>query len=470
MANDSDKPLGLRNVVSISMGLIVSMSCLVSLGQGAGETGLMFIPAMIIACILNMCSAACIAELNCLMPNATGGLVQYTLAGLGPLPTLVSMVGGYLICNILSGGVEASIFASVMAQTIPLPIPSIVYPVIVATVVAVSALLGVDMFAKLQDFVSYLLLFSMIALGLIGAFALGTGAIVSQPANVTTDPASIVGAVGVASWLFVGAEYAIPVSKDVRNAKRNVPLGMMVSLLLILVMDTVVVLGFHNYVAWGDLAESASPHLLYGENLLGTVGKIWMSVVSALAFIGAQNSTVNGLSQICDGMTKTNMMPHFFAKKNAKGAPYVAILFVSISICVIAYFSGDSSDAISFLILVVTVLWLVSYIFADIDLLVLRKRLPKAPRAFKVPGGPIIPIVGIAGTVFMIWNISSDPVEALQIWILSAVTFLVLGVFSFIWIKTKMRVPVFKPIPIPEVLAMENDLYYTIRRRRGLWR
>lgn len=30
--------------------------------------------------------------------------------------------------------------------------------------------------------------------------------------------------------------------------------------------------------------------------------------------------------------------------------------------------------------------------------------------------------------------------------------------------------PVFKPVPIPEVLAMENDLYYEIRHRRGIWR
>ena len=84
MASRTEKPLGLHNVVSVSMGLIVSMSCLVSLGQGAGEAGLMFIPAMAIALLLNMCSAACMAELNALMPNATGGLVQYTLAGLGP--------------------------------------------------------------------------------------------------------------------------------------------------------------------------------------------------------------------------------------------------------------------------------------------------------------------------------------------------------------------------------------------------
>ena len=255
-----------------------------------------------------------------------------------------------------------------------------------------------------------------------------------------------------------------------RNAKRNIPLGMALSLCLIFVMDSIVVVGFSNYVPWAGLSESATPHLLYGEDLLGSFGKIWMCVVSALAFTGSQNSTVNGLSQITDGMTKVNMMPHFFAKKNKHGAPAVAILFVTISICVIAFFSGDSSDAISFLILVVTVLWLVSYIFADIDVLVLRKRFPKAPRAFKVPGGPLIPIIGILGTIFMIANISSDPDEALAIWLLSAACFLVLGIYSWIWIKKKMHMAPCRPVPIPEVLAMENDLYYTIRHRRGIWR
>ena len=54
---------------------------------------------------------------------------------------------------------------------------------------------------------------------------------------------------------------------------------------------------------------------------------------------------------------------------------------------------------------------MVSYIFVHIDVLVLRHRLPKAPRSFKVPLGPVLPIVGIAGTVFMICNISTDPTE-----------------------------------------------------------
>ena len=106
-----EKKLGLRSVVSTSVGLVIATSCLVSLGQGAGEIGIVFIGAMIAACLLNLTTIASLSELNALMPNITGGLAQYTLACMGPLPTIISMVGGYLLCNILSSGVEASIFA-----------------------------------------------------------------------------------------------------------------------------------------------------------------------------------------------------------------------------------------------------------------------------------------------------------------------------------------------------------------------
>ena len=111
---EKDRTLGLRSVVSISGGLVIATSCLVSLGQGAGSIGVVFIGAMVIACLLNMTTVASLSELNALMPNTTGGLAQYTLACMGPFPTLISMVGGYLICNIMSSGVEASIFAYAM--------------------------------------------------------------------------------------------------------------------------------------------------------------------------------------------------------------------------------------------------------------------------------------------------------------------------------------------------------------------
>lgn len=87
--------------------------------------------------------------------------------------------------------------------------------------------------------------------------------------------------IAVAFWLFIGAEYVIPVSKNVKNARRNVPLGMMIGLALICLVQSVMVLGFHNYTPWAELENSAAPHLLYGGNLLGNAGKVWMSFVSA---------------------------------------------------------------------------------------------------------------------------------------------------------------------------------------------
>ena len=467
---EKDRTLGLRSVVSISVGLVIATSCLVSLGQGAGSIGVVFIGAMAIACLLNMTTVASLSELNALMPNTTGGLAQYTLACLGPFPTLISMVGGYLICNIMSSGVEASIFSYAMASTIHLPIPSLLYTLVMTIVVMIANLYGVDMFAKIQDLVAFLLVGSMLIMGIIGMFGLGTGAMVQQPYSMVSSWKEVVSMVAVAFWLFIGAEYVIPVSKNVKNAKRNVPLGMMIGLALICLVQSVMVLGFHNYTPWGELEASAAPHLLYGENLLGPSGKVWMTFVAALAVVSTQNSTVNGLAGICQGMAKMNMMPRIFAKTNKHGVPFFGVIFVSVFIFVFAALSDGSSEAISFLILVGSVFWMISYIFAHLDVLILRHRLPKAPRSFKVPCGPLFPCVGIAGTVYMILNISTDPTERMMIWLVTGITFLVLGIYSFFWIRIKMKMPVFKSVPIQKVMAMENSMYDTIRKRRGLWR
>ncbi len=465
-----EKKLGLKDVVSVSVGLVIATSSLVQLGQGAGEIGVLFIAAMIMACILNMITMATMSELNSLMPNVTGGLAQYTLAGVGPVPTIVLMVGGYMISNILSSGVEASIFAYAMGQVLGLPVPNFFWTLAASIVILIANLRGVDMFAKVQDLVSYLLLGSMLIMGLLGVFRLGTVTPVTQPAVMNGDFKTVVSMTAVAFWLFIGAEYAIPISREVKNASRNVPLGMFLGLGLICVVQSIMVLGFHNYTLWADMSSSPAPHLLYGEALLGRPGQIWMAFVAALAVISTQNSTVQGLSSIFSGMSKTNLMPQFFGKVNRHNVPYVGVWFVTVTILFCAWISQDSSDRISFLILVGSVFWMASYIMAHIDLLIFRHRLPNAPRRFRVPGGPVLPLVGICGTVYMILNISTDPVERNQIWLVAGVIFAILFVYAIFWIHFKMRIPVFRPVPMEKVLAMENSMYYRIRKKRGIWK
>lgn len=465
-----EKKLGLGNVVSISVGLVVATSCLVSLGEGSGTLGVTFIIAMAIAMLLNMTTVASLSELNALMPNTTGGLAQYTLAALGPFPTIISMVGGYIICNTLSCGVEASIFSFSLENTTGLPIPSIVYTFIMTAVILFANLRGVDMFAKIQDIVAFLLIGSLVVMGFIGMIGAGIGSKVNQPFVLEADFGSVASMTAVAFWLFIGAEYAIPISKEVKNAKKNVPLGMMIGLFLIFIMQSVMVLGFHNYTEWGELADSPAPHLLYGYAILGNFGKVWMMLVGALAVISTQNSTVNSLAVICQGMAKMNMLPQVFAKTNKRDVPWFGQVFVSVAIFIFAYASNNSADMIDFLILAGSVFWMVSYILAHVDVLVLRKRLPKAPRSFKVPLGWTIPIIGIVGTVYMILNISDDPHERLLLWLLTGVTFIILAIYSILWIKFKMKEKVFKSMPLEKVMAMENSLYYIVRKSRGIWK
>lgn len=68
------------------------------------------------------------------------------------------------------------------------------------------------------------------------------------------------------------------------------------------------------------------------------------------------------------------------------------------------------------------------------------------------------------------FTISTDLVERNMIWLVTGITFAVLAVYSFFWIKFKMKMPVFKSIPLEKVMAMENSMYYMIRKRRGIWR
>ena len=102
---------------------------------------------------------------------------------------------------------------------------------------------------------------------------------------------------------------------------------------------------------------------------------------------------------------------------------------------------------------------MIAYIVSHINVLVLRKRLPKAPRTFKVPFVPVVPIIGIIGTVWMIYNIDSDPDVRLRIYKVCLIIFGLLALYSVIWIKKVVKKPLFKAYPVKDVMAMEHELY-----------
>lgn len=454
-----EKKLGLPSAIATGVGLIVATSCLMSLGQGAGALGTGFIITMIMACAINILTALSMAELNALMPNLTGGLAQYTLAGVGPFVTILTMVGGYLVCQAIVGSVECAMFGNAINSVFDTGIPSNVLSIILLVVLIIANLMGVDIFAKIQNIVAYGLILSLFAMGIIGMLGLGTGKQVVQPANLAGSFFDTFGLLGLAFFLFLGCEFVIPISKSVKNERRNVPLGMVLSLVIILLMQIFVVLGMSRYTNWTELSESASPHILYGSALLGKFGSYWMILVSVFAVISTVNSAMSSFSFMCAGLSKISLLPTVFLRKNKRGAYYVGVLSIGLLEILVNATGLSTSDSLTFMISVAIVFWMVSYIVSNINVLVFRYRLPKAPRTFKVPFGPIFPVIAIIGNLFMIWNIDSNPDTRNLIFMIDGVIFLILAIYSVVWCKFRLKRPMFSPIPVHEVMAMENDAY-----------
>jgi len=456
----NEKKLGLPSIIATSAGLIIATSCLLSLGVGSAAIGESFIISMVIACVLNILFALSVSELNALMPNLTGGLAQYTLACMGPFISIIAMVGGYLVCNTMISSAECAMFGNTLNSIFPqFGLSGSVYCVVLLIILIVVNLRGVDMFAKVQNFVAYGLIFSLLIMGILGTIKINPSDIVMQPAVLSTNFADITSYCGLAFFLFIGCEYAIPIANKVDNPKRKLPLGMVISLVVICIMFSLLVIGFKNYTPWDALGESTTPHVLYGTALLGPLGTYWMAIVSIFAVVSSVNTIISSLSYIAFGMAKIGLLPDIFMKVNKKGAPWFGIILFGGTMSVINAAGLSTSASLSFLILTGTVFWMIAYIITHINVLILRKRLPKAPRAFKVPGGPVIPVVGSIGILWMIWNISSDSATRLSIYGVSLLILVALVIYAAVWTKKSMKRDLFTPYAVEDVMAMENELY-----------
>ena len=286
-------------------------------------------------------------------------------------------------------------------------------------------------------------------LGLPSVVATGVGLIVATSCLLSIGQ-------GTAA---IGLPFIIPISLQVKNARRKVPLGMVISLLVILVMQIFVCIGFSHYTPWEELGSSTVPHILYGSLLFGKVGTVWMTMISLLAVISTLNTAMFSISQICSGMAKINLLPSVFLRKNRRGTPYVGLLLVAVVMVFINITGLSTSDQLTFLILTGCTFWIFSYIILHFDVLILRKRLPKAPRTFKLPFGALIPVIGILGNAFMIYNIDSDWNVKKKIYTIFVIVLAILSAYAVIWIKCVMKRPMFKAYQIKEVMAMETDLY-----------
>lgn len=458
------KKIGVFGAVSTGVGMLIATSCFISSASGASAVGTPFVIAIVIVCIANMMAVLSIAELNAIMPNLTGGIAQYTLAGLGPLITIVTMVGGYLISNVFAAPAEGAMFANVMNEIVGDAVPPAVFSVGITIILIIVNLMGVNMSTLLQEIVASFMVISLIILSVMGALGLGTGTEVEQSAVVSSKLSDVLPLTATAFWFFIGAEFIVPLAKDMKNPKKNVPLSMVLSLAIMGIIQIIMIFGFKNYTEWSELGASASPHVLYAVSMLGKWGRYWMIIVAIFAAVSTQNSIICSVSEICCGMAKMNLLPAFFQKKNKKGAPYFVILILGFLTILIEASGISTGEQVSFLTLTCSLFWMLSYITSHINVIILRKKMKNVPRSFKTPFYPVFQIVGIILQIYMMFNISTDATQRLNIYILCFVLFIGLFIYAFFWVKYKLKMPLLKGCGVHQVMVMESPTYHEAKQ------
>ena len=52
--------------------------------------------------------------------------------------------------------------------------------------------------------------------------------------------------------------------------------------------------------------------------------------------------------------------------------------------------------------------------------------------------------------------------------LIDAIIFVVLAIYAAFWTKYKLKMPLFKPLSIEKVMAMENEMYYITHKKLSI--
>lgn len=448
-----NRTLGLPSLFAVAVGVVVSQVVFVSILQGVGIGGASFFVAMLIAFVLTLCYVFTYSELALLLPKA-GSISSYTEVAIGHFPAIVASIAGYLAPAIF--GLPAELFLLEYILDVLYPGSFVFTGVIVLVMFTILNLIGVDLFSKVQSLLSYLMLTSMVVIGVVGLThsdprGLPISSIVEGISHLDFNFFNLT---MLALWSFFALEFVCPLIEETKNPKKNIPRSMIGAAVFLMVIYFLIALAGYRTVPAGELTGSDIPHWLLVLELFGEKGKLIMAVLAITATCSTINTVIATLPRMLFGMAHNNQMPKIFMKIHPKTqAPWVGIIFVASIILIPTLLLSGKQDIILTLMISAGTIWLIAYIIAHIDLMVLRKKYPTFSRPFKSPWYPFPQILGIIGMVYMILHNSPSPEMTRQVYLNAGIILLIAGTFAWWWVKYKMKKKLFEPEPIENALS-----------------
>jgi APA family basic amino acid/polyamine antiporter len=218
---------------------------------------------------------------------------------------------------------------------------------------------------------------------------------------------------GVVFFVFIGFDIVATMAQEARNPQRNMPIGIIGSLLVCTVLFVLfghVMTGLANYTEFKD---SAAPVAIAIEKT--PYG--WLSSAIIIAILIGYTSVIlvdlMGQSRVFFSMSKDGLLPKVFAEVHPLfRTPHKSNLLLGAFISLFAGFVP-----ISVVGEMTSIGTLLAFVMVCLGILIMRKKEPNAPRGFRTPWVPVVPILGILTCVLMMVSLPLDTWIRLFVWL-----------------------------------------------------
>jgi APA family basic amino acid/polyamine antiporter len=252
-------------------------------------------------------------------------------------------------------------------------------------------------------------------------------------------------AVLAALWAYDGWNNMPMVAGEIQNPQKSIPLSLIIGVGGVMLIYTLANIAYVYALPFDELLNANSKLHPEGlpaatkaaEGFLGASGTVLLSAAFFISAIGALNGSILTSSRIPYAMATENMMPRFLAAVNTRThVPVRSVILQGVWASVLAA-SGTFDQLTDY---VVFAGW-VFYALAAISLIIFRFRIPNAPRGYRVPAYPWLPLA-FAGTALalLINTLMVSPRESL-----AGLLFIASGVPVFFWMRRSSKVAATNP-------------------------
>lgn len=217
---------------------------------------------------------------------------------------------------------------------------------------------------------------------------------------------------GTVFFAFIGFDAVSTAAQEAKNPQKGMPIGILGSLVictLLYVLFSHVMTGLVPYYKFaGDAKPAATAFAVTGYDFLQT-GLI-------IAILAGYTSVIlvmlMGQSRVFYTMSKDGLLPPFFSDIHAKfRTPYKTNFFFLVFV---SLFAG--LVPVSDLGHMVSIGTLLAFVLVCIGVMVMRKKMPDAPRAFRTPWVPFVPVAGIFICLALMYSLPNESWARLVIW------------------------------------------------------